>query len=111
MVRADKHPLRPPVLPPLCEPLPPHKVGGGGFLHLCTLSSVVVHANIMQKNRGKKMGGGTFACIHTPASAVVCLICHQWSMLLSSAQRSLMKCRAGTTTGACAGDSLQCLLG
>lgn len=53
MVLADKHPLRQPTLPPLCEPSPPHKVGG--FLHLCTLSSVVVHANTMHDNREKKV--------------------------------------------------------
>lgn len=85
MVRADKHPLRPPVLPPLCEPLPPHKVGGGGgFLHLCTLSSVVVHANIMQKNRGKNGGRHirmhTHTCIgscvsHLPSVEHVVILC------------------------------------
>lgn len=97
MVLADKQP----VLPPLCEPSPPHKVGG--FLHLCTLSSLAVHANALQENRKKAKIHTNCICScasHLPSVEHVVILCS-----------ALMKCRAGTTTGACAGDSLQCLLG
>lgn len=68
MVRADKHPLRQPALPPLCEPSPPHKVGG--FLHLCTPSNVAVHANAMHENRNKAQ---TCAYTHTNLHRQLCV--------------------------------------
>lgn len=71
MVLADKHPLRQPVLPPLCEPSPPHKVGG--FLHLCTLYSVVVHANTMHENNKKKKKTKAQTYIHTRTQTQNCI--------------------------------------